>query len=291
MSKFDSFIGRASSVAQVVLVFVAIYTLYFTAIPLYQKELASEQLAKIQIEQMAAEERLSFVNASYNNQLGESEVLRKQNELLAARLKLEQQYLSEIESQVKAKDGDLNKLRLALSKTNDAVRASEDRLANVGRLRFIQSVEWYASTLQLSPDCEFGLVNRNASRGKDGIRKCSPLVSIETAIKSASQVGAKDQSGDLLGLSESEAEKWTSRAVKLVSEHKDLLSDVMDESRFDFLVSEVRRYKAERDSKKTPTYDPGALNADLALISYESEIAKKRMTVIGAFVEILKSKL
>ena len=98
MSKIDVCLGRATSVSQIILVGVAAYTLYFTAIPLYQKELASEQLAKIQIEQAAAEERLSFINTIYELQVDESKRIRIQNELLAGRLELEKNHLSSVQS-------------------------------------------------------------------------------------------------------------------------------------------------------------------------------------------------
>lgn len=295
MSRVDVFLERSTSVGQLILVGVAIYTLYFTAIPLYQKELASEQLAKIQIEQMVAEERLGFINASYELQLDESERMRKQNELLASRLKLEQQHLAGIQLQIDKKDEELNILRLALHKTSESVRLAEAKLAGVGRLKFIQAVEWYALQYQISRDCDLAVTNRRYSgktdKGKDDKSRCDPLSSITSAIHSASLPSAKDQSGDLLGLSKFEADRWSKQAMKLVSEHKGALTDVLDSSRFKDLIGEVNRYESDASLKKNPESHVRSMNAALALISYGSEVSSGRIKLIGDFVDLLKARL
>lgn len=294
MSKFDTCLGRATSLSQLILVGVAIFTLYYTAIPLYQKELASEQLAKIQIEQAAAEERLGFINSSYQLQVDESNRMRKQNELLAARLELEQHHLAEIQSEIKVKDDELSSLRRALQKTSESIRVVESKLDSVGRLRFVQAVEWLALQSQLSQECELNLIGRGnrkeIDKGGANIRRCDPLSSIISAIDAAAEPNAKDQSGDHLGLSRTERDKWHRRAMKLVNENKVSLADVVDYARLKVLLDDSERYQLDVSKGKVESYRP-SMESTLALISYGSEVSKARMNVIAEFVDVLKLKL
>jgi len=293
MSKFDVHLGRATSISQLILVGVAGYTLYFTAIPLYQKELASEQLAKIQIEQAAAEERLSFINSSYELQLEESKRIRTQNELLAGHLELERQHLSNIQLQISTKDDELNLLRFELQKTSESVRVAESKLNAAGRLKFIQAVEWFAIKSQLGKECEMFIIgsqNEEAVEDKAAISKCDPLGSIASAIRAAARPDAIDQSGDPLGLSKIQADGLYKRAVKLVSANKDALADVVDYSRLKILLDNSARYQLDVDNGKTESYG-ASVEATLALISYGAEVSKSRIEVIGNFIDALKAKL
>lgn len=293
MSKVDVCLGRATSVSQIILVGVAAYTLYFTAIPLYQKELASEQLAKIQIEQAAAEERLSFINTSYELQVDESKRIRIQNELLAGRLELEKNHLSSVQSQIETKDDELNLLKSELQKTSESVRVAEDKLTAAARLKFIQAVEWFALRTQLEKKCEMSIIRRHnvdAFKDRAEISSCDPLSSITSAISAAAQPDAKDQSGDPLGLSKTEADRLYRRAVKLVSANKDALVDVVDYSRLKILLDNSARLQLDVDNKKTESYG-ASMEATVALISFGSEVRKARMDVISNFVDVLKSKL
>lgn len=294
MSKFDICLSRATSLSQLILVGVAIFTLYYTAIPLYQKELASEQLAKIQIEQAAAEERLSFINSSYQLQVEESERMRKQKELLAGRLELEQQHLAEIQLQIKVKDDELSSLRLALQKTSESIRVVESKLASASRLKFVQAVEWFALQAQLSKECELTIIGRddrkNVDDGGANIPKCDPLNSIISAIDAAAEPNAKDQSGDSLGLSKLERDKWYRRAMQLVNENKVSLADVVDRPRLEALLNDSERYQLDVSKKKVESY-ASAVESTLALISYGSEVSEARIKIIGSFVEVLKLKL
>jgi hypothetical protein len=293
MSKFDVYLGRATSVSQLILVGVAAYTLYFTAIPLYQKELASEQLAKIQIEQATAEERLSFINTSYELQLDESKRIRTQNELLAGRLELEKNHLSSVQSQIKTKDDELNLLKSELQKTSESVRVAEDKLTAAARLKFIQAVEWFAVRIQLEKECEMTIIERSnvdTSKERAEVSSCDPLSSITSAISAAAQPDAKDQSGDPLGLTKTEADRLYRRAAKLVSANKDILVDVVDYSRLKTLLDNSARLQLDVDNKKTESYG-ASMKATLALISFGSEVSKARIEVISNFVGVLKAKL
>lgn len=294
MSKVDTYLGRATSLGHLILVGVAIFTLYYTAIPLYQKELASEQLAKIQIEQAAAEERLNFINSSYQLQVEESNRMREQKELLAGRLELEQQYLAEIQLQIKFKDDELSSLRSALQKTSESIRVVEGKLSSAGRLKFVQAVEWFALQAQLSKECELSIIGRDSKKVGGGlgtdIRKCDPLSSIISAIDAAAEPNAKDQSGDHLSLSKSEREKWHRRAMELVSANRKSLADVVDYSRLEVLLDNSARYQLDVSKRKVESYVP-SMEATMALISYGSEVSKARMDVIGRFVDVLKLKI
>lgn len=293
MSRVDVCLSRATSVSQLILVGVAAYTLYFTAIPLYQKELASEQLAKIQIEQAAAEERLSFINTSYELQVDESKRIRTQNELLAGRLELEKNHLSSVQSQIKTKDDELNLLKSELQKTGESVRIAEDKLTAAGRLKFIQAVEWFAIKTQLGKRCEMSIIghpNGGALKDRAEMSSCDPLSSITSAISAAAQPDAKDQSGDPLGLSKTEADRLYRRAAKLVSANKDALADVVDYSQLKILLDNSARLQLDVDNKKAGSY-VASVETTLALVSFGSEVSKARIEVITNFVDVLKAKL
>ena len=57
-SRLDLYLTRASHGAQIVLVVVAVFGYFYTVLPIYQKELLSEEIAKRTIELEGVQEQL-----------------------------------------------------------------------------------------------------------------------------------------------------------------------------------------------------------------------------------------
>ena len=154
MNGFDKWLQRITSISQVLLVAIAIFTIYYSVIPLYQKELASEQLAKIQIEQFSAEERLNFLNAGYDLKMKEVELFRSELESLTYQLKQERLQLDNVSSEIKRKDTLLSDTNRLLASARKDVEKTSLKLISSHKLKFVQALDWYTVVELLDEKCE-----------------------------------------------------------------------------------------------------------------------------------------
>jgi len=213
MSCFDKWLNRATSLSQLILVIIAAVTIKLTVIPLYQKELNSEELAKAQL-------KLNTVQAETENLA--KKVMEKESKLLDTVSLLEQ--LSETERQVRAK---LELVNAELSdKTKDLVvirsqnkmvlaesRRLKEQVVSDYQLKFRQSLEWYAMTTSIRRDCYgpdlSGIFADPRQRKAETAKGCGPYAFLKEGLRTLRDI-RKDPSGDPLDIPEATFESWLS---------------------------------------------------------------------------------
>ena len=82
MNRFDLWLGRVTSLSQLFLVVIAIATIKLTVIPLYQKELSSEELARSQIKLNSVQSEIDKLQSA----IAEKEKLLVETELRQSEL-------------------------------------------------------------------------------------------------------------------------------------------------------------------------------------------------------------
>lgn len=296
MNKFDLFLQRTTSIAQIVLVVIAAFTIFYSVIPLYQKELASEQLARVQIEQLAAEERLNFLNSSYELQLQEAGKVRLEMNSLLERSKNERIILTNLTTEIKLKDLQLSNANSLLAKTNNTIKTINTKLLQSDRLKFIQAIDWY--TLIEPRDSKCDMAMRKFTRPDDNpeanIPKygCDPYETVKLAIFKVQQPNAKDSSGDKLIFQDNDLASWTRKAVVLMEQSKYKLADKMDYTHRDELMREA---DAEIDRSGTQEEINLAFNksldASMAMLRYEDETHEKHRSAIKFYINQLRNNL
>lgn len=296
MNGFDKWLQRITSISQVLLVAIAIFTIYYSVIPLYQKELASEQLAKIQIEQFSAEERLNFLNAGYDLKMKEVELFRSELESLTYQLKQERLQLDNVSSEIKRKDTLLSDTNRLLASARKDVEKTSLKLISSHKLKFVQALDWYTVVELLDEKCEKAM-SEWTRPDDDPTPKpkpvgCNPYETIKLAIYKVQQPEAKDASGDHLFLPIDYVRKWSDIATKLMKDNQSLLVDNMDYSHRDELI---RRADALLKKPKAKEYDEAEgreyVEAGLAVLNYENGSRDKNISAMRAYMKLLREKL
>lgn len=296
MNGFDKWLQRITSISQVLLVAIAIFTIYYSVIPLYQKELASEQLAKIQIEQFSAEERLNFLNAGYDLKMKEVELFRSELQSLTYQLKQERLQLDNVSSEIKRKDTLLSDTNRLLASARKDVEKTSLKLIDSHKLKFVQALDWYTVVEPLDEKCEKAM-SEWTRPDDDPTPKpkpvgCNPYETIKLAIYKVQQPEAKDASGDHLFLPVDYVRKWSDIATKLMKDNQSLLVDNMDYSHRDELI---RRADALLKKPKAKEYDEAEgreyVEAGLAVLNYENGSRDKNISAMRAYMKLLREKL
>lgn len=296
MGKFDLILQRVTSVSQIVLVVIAVFTIFYSVIPLYQKELASEQLAKIQIDQIAAEERLNFLNSSYSAQLQEIESARKEVSGLTTKLADDRYRLHALEEEIGKKNDQLLSLSSTLNKEKLRALSASAQVVQSQKLKFIQALEWYTLIAPLDKKCDTSLRRwrRPDSPEYEKMKKvgCNPYENIKSAISDVQLSTAKDSSGDVLQIERSSLEAWSKQAYSLMEKNKYQLSDRMDYAYRDQLLSEAEK---ENENGLSPAEVDEALRKSLeagkALINYEHSIRGKNREAVNWYIKLLRDAL
>lgn len=296
MSKFDLILQRTTSISQIILVAIAVFTIRYSVIPLYQKELASEQLAKIQIDQMAAEERLESLKTGYSSQLQEIELARAEILDLTAKLNNDRAQLNDLTTQIDKKNIQLAHLNTTLNKEKNRALAASTQLVESQKLKFIQALEWYTLIAPLDDKCRAAMRKwtRPDTPEYEKLKKpgCDPYENIKNAILKIQSPTAKDASGDELQIEPVNLERWSKHADSLMEQNRFQLSDKMDYAHRDQLVREAEDESAanlspselNRESKRS-------LEAAMALITYESEIKKQNREVVSWYIKLLRKTI
>lgn len=296
MGKFDLILQRVTSVSQIVLVVIAVFTIFYSVIPLYQKELASEQLAKIQIDQIAAEERLNFLNASYSAQLQEIESARKEVSGLTTKLADDRSRLHALEEEIGKKNDQLLSLSSTLNKEKLRALSASAQIVQSQKLKFIQALEWYTLIAPLDKKCDasLGRWRRPDSPEYEKMKKvgCNPYENIKSAISDVQLSTAKDSSGDVLQIDRTSLEAWSKQAYSLMEKNKYQLSDRMDYAYRDQLVREAEK---ETKSGLSPTEVDEALRKSLeagkTLIDYEHSIRGANREAVSWYIKLLRDAI
>ncbi|WP_207286409.1 hypothetical protein [Pseudomonas sp. FW300-N2A2] len=295
MSKIDLILQRVTSVSQIALVIIAIFTIWYSVIPLYQKELASEQLAKIQIDQMAAEERVEFLRASYSTQVQEIESARKEIMALTAKLTDDRSRLDILKEEIDKKNTQLLHLNSTLTKEKLLAISASNQLIQSQKLKFIQALEWYTLVAPLSEKCDKALSRwrRPDSREYEKIKKvgCDPYENIRSAISNIQLATSKDSSGDKLQIDRYNLDLWSKQANSLMEKNKYQLSDQMDYAHRDKLLSEAEESRKGLTPGEADEELRRSLKAGKALIDYEHQIKKENREVVSWYIKLLRETI
>jgi hypothetical protein len=296
MRKFDLILQRITSISQIALVIIAVFTIWYSVIPLYQKELASEQLAKIQIDQIAAEERVKFLDTSYTIQLQEIDNAHKEIAGLTTTLVDDRSRLDSLTAEISQKNNQLSNLNSSLNKAKVQAQAANTQLTQSQRLKFIQALEWYTLTAPLHEKCDQAMRRwtRADSTEQVKVKKtgCNPYENIKSAISNIQQPNAKDSSGDDLHIDQENMNMWCKRAYSLMEKNKYQLADQMNYAHRDQLLREAEKDKKQNLSSQELDKDiEQSLEAAKALIEYEYEIKKKNRDVVSWYIKLLRSEI
>lgn len=298
MSGFDKWLQRFTSGSQIVLVVIAVFTIYYSVIPLYQKELASEQLARIQMEQFAAEERLNFLNAGYELKLKEIDSFRSEIESLTYQSKEEGFKLEKVISEIERKDALLSGTNKLLASARGEMEKTSLKLINSHKLKFVQVLDWYTVIEPLDDKCDMVLSAwSRPDDDDDPLPKpnpvgCNPYETVKLAIYKVQQPKAKDASGDELFLPVGYVRKWSGIATKLMKDNEALLVDNMDYSHRNELIRRADIMLRKPRSKEDDEAHAGEyVQARLAVLKYEGKVRDKNSSAIKAYMKLLREKL
>ncbi|WP_339435973.1 hypothetical protein [Pseudomonas sp. EL_65y_Pfl1_R32] len=296
MKKFDMYLQRLTSISQIALVLIAAFTIFYSVIPLYQKELASEQLARIQIEQLRAEDRLAFLNASYDSKLQEIEKARNEIGALVKQSKEERDNLDKLNLEIQGKDALLAKTNKSLASTKREMEAANIKLVLSQKLKFVQALEWYTLVEPLDDKCDMAMAQwtrpSDALASKTKPVGCDPYQAVKLAIHNIQQPGAKDYSGDDLLLTSENVRNWSRAAAELMEKNKPLLVDQMDYSHRDELIRkadvEPSRTGSKEDIEKS---FKESVEASMAVLHYENDIQERNQAAIQSYIKLLREIL
>lgn len=296
MKNFDICLQRATSISQIALVLIAAFTIFYSVIPLYQKELASEQLARIQIDQLRAEDRLAFLNASYDTKLQEIEKARNEIDALGKQSKEERDNLQQLNLEVQEKDALLAKANKSLSITKREMESANLKLGRSQKLKFVQALEWYTLIEPLDDKCDMAMAKWTRPSDPLVSKKkpvgCDPYQTVKLAIHNIQQPEAKDSSGDDLLLPSENVRNWSRIATELMEKNKHLLTDQMDYSYRDELIR-----KAEIEPSRTGSKDEiersfkESVEASMAILHYENDIQEKNRAAVQSYIKLLRGML
>lgn len=296
MKKFDIYLQRVTSISQIALVLIAAFTIFYSVIPLYQKELASEQLARIQIEQLKAEDRLAFLNTSYDSKLQEIEKARNEISALVKQSKEERDNLQKLNLEIQGKDALLAKSNKLLASTKREMESANLKLILSQKLKFVQALEWYTLIEPLDNKCEMAMAkwvrHSDASGSKKKSVGCDPYQTVELAIHKIQQPEAKDSSGDELLLPGEKVRSWAHAATELMEQNKLLLADQMDYSHRDELIRkadvEPTRTGSKEDIERS-FKERG--DASMAVLHYEQDIRERNRIAVRSYIRLLRGVL
>ncbi|WP_149088619.1 hypothetical protein [Pseudomonas prosekii] len=296
MTKFDMYLQRLTSISQIALVLIAVFTIFYSVIPLYQKELASEQLARIQIEQLRAEDRLGFLNASYDSKLKEIEKARNEIDALVKQSKGERDNLQMLNLEIQGKDALLAKTNKSLANTKLEMESANLKLLLSQKLKFIQAIEWYTLVEPLDDKCDMAMANwarpNDVLLAKSKPVGCDPYQTVKLAIHKVQQPEAKDSSGDNLLLTSENVRIWSSTATELMEKNKPLLADQMDYVHRDELIRKADIEPSRTGSKEHIEKSfKESVEASMAVLHYENEVQERNQAAIQSYIKLLREIL
>lgn len=229
MNRFDLWLGRVTSLSQLFLVVIAIATIKLTVIPLYQKELSSEELARSQIKLNSVQSEIDKLQSA----IAEKEKLLVETELRQSELAeaegLSKKRLFIVDAELKDKEAELQKLRKNQERMLAESTTVKRQLNSENKLKFYQALEWFSMTSDLGRDCydpEVAEIFENAEARKADARKgCGPYRSLKDGINSIRE-RRRDSSGDPLNISMLNA--WLDVAEKELEQKKTGLRSSFD---------------------------------------------------------------
>ncbi len=229
MNNFDKWLSRITAISQLALVGIAIATIKLTVIPLYQKELSSEELARAQLKLSTVQDQVDALQETIN----QKEARLKDTELrqlqISAAEEDSRKRLMIVNSELKKKEAELSRLRLS---NNQMVAESSKlrvQLIDDNRQRVYQALEWFSMTSDLMRDCYnpkmSAMFENAAERRADAAKGCGPYRSLKEGIKSLRAL-RHDAAGDLLDIPY--LDEWLDVAEKELERNKVNLRGAFD---------------------------------------------------------------
>lgn len=261
MNRFDLWLARINSLSQLFLVVIAVATIKLTVIPLYQKELNSEELAKSQLKLNSVQaeiDKLQSAVAEKEKLLADTQL--RQDDLAKAEESSRKRLLL-VDDELKLKEAELLGLRRKQERMIADSAKMKGQLKSENTLKFYQALEWFSMVSDLQRDCynpELAEIFENAEARKADLPKgCGPYRSLKDGINSIREQ-RRDPSGDPLNISM--LDTWLSVAEKELEHKKTSLHSSFDLAVFQSLgtknlvkktgESEEEFYKRKVDVKK-----------------------------------------
>ncbi len=215
--KIDIYLSRLSHLSQVLLLILAIFGYFYTILPLYQKELLTEELAKIKID--LANKRNEIIKANQT-------LASIKERLNTTRLKIIDYEKRTSDLTISLKKNILNRDKLLWDKFSDRINflvAIDEMLSN--------NVKFYRTNCEHSIDSNYH--NRSSNKiiiteeMKMSFGKCSPYYKYYKIINKIN-INSTDNSGSPLRIKLNTLNKYKEHALKLLEKNKDNLSYSLD---------------------------------------------------------------
>jgi hypothetical protein len=298
MLDFDKWLNRTALLSQVLLVAIALITVKLTVIPLYQKELSSEELAKAQIQLGTVNSKIAELDLNIQS---------KEKELAVTASRLVDTERAEITSrenlvslnlEMANQAKNLEKIKQQNTKNlNESIRL-KSVLESENQLKFRQALEWFSMVSGLGRNCyrpdlaEFVLKNKSQG-GKykaeveidnDMQGSCSPYSSIKTGIKTL-QARKSDSSGDPLNLPDGKLEKWLGLAEVEIERRKFDMQSVYEISVFKSLNP---NNLVEKHGESPADFRARFVAMENARSQYASKVRDRDSEIRNRFVRSIK---
>lgn len=235
MLGLDKWLNRIALLSQILLVIIAIVTVKLTVIPLYQKELSSEELAKAQIQLGSVQSKINELT---------SNVSAKENKLniTVSRLRevekaegVSRENLSALNRELGSQGRVLAELKKQNKKITDESSRLKGALISENQLKFRQALEWFALVTDIGRDCynldRVELFVSKEDRKAETAKGCGPHANVQNGIETLRKV-RNDSSGDPLTLPDGTLDKWLSLAEIELAREKFHMQSVYEPSVF-----------------------------------------------------------
>ncbi|UXZ98350.1 hypothetical protein K3169_11035 [Pseudomonas phytophila] len=239
MPGLDKWLNRVALFSQILLVIIAIVTVKLTVIPLYQKELSSEELAKAQIQLGVVQSRINELT---------SDVGAKEKELNLTVLKLQEAEraetvsranLASVNYELKIQAKNLADLKVQNRKISEESSQLKKALESESQLKFRQALEWFMMVSDMDRNCYrpdlAELRKKNDEKGRSADKECNPYSYIKAGVATLRK-RRHDAAGDPLNLPGSTLDKWLSLADAEAEKQRSQLHGAFNAVVFESLV-------------------------------------------------------
>ncbi|MEE5120415.1 hypothetical protein V2K50_11230 [Pseudomonas alliivorans] len=287
MSGIDKWLNRVALGSQILLVIIALITINYTVIPLYQKELSSEELAKAQIQLGNVQDKINDLTSSVaSKELSLISTNKKLNEAESAE-KLSRENLANLNKELSVQLKLLTDLKQQNKRIIDESAKLKGALVSENQLKFRQALEWFTLISDMGTNCydpdmaEF--FKDKEARKAETSKGCDPHAYVKSGIDNLRKF-RRDASGDPLSLPDGTLDKWLNLAELSLQKDKFNMQSVYEISVYKSLDSENLVQK-ERESPKDFRARLAAL--DKARRDYASKSRSRDHDIAKKFIRSL----
>jgi hypothetical protein len=231
MSALDKWLSRISLISQILLVGIALLTVKLTVIPLYQKELNSEELAKAQIKLSSVQSELDGLARSVSDkEVKLAEAVSRIDEISRAET-VSRAKLAMVNSELESKVKDLSLLKMQNIKIASESAQLRASLASESQLKFRQALEWFTMSTGLSRDCYYPELSEifvnPEKRIAETAKGCGPYAFLKNGLATLKKT-RHDSSGDPLNIPDDILSKWFLLVEQEADREEDRLQSAFD---------------------------------------------------------------